>query len=340
MVQQRRDAPRSGLPTHLRGPGALAGRLGAQQARPPDAQGRWAAEEPPDDLLEPEDAFDHGLLRAVDLRLREPHQRPAAGAHPRRPAEVAHQRQGHERHVERQLGRRPGRRAGAAAARRRAPRGRSTSVRRTASSWSTRTRAAGGASASPAARTRRSTSTTRPARPRSARSPALQHPARAARRSPRAPRTTGTDPRAGRTRTATCRHPRGTTGCRRPATHLPRSPRPRWSVPARSVSRTRARPPDEATAPPATSSATCRSTPSSTPLACPSTPPRSRCCDDQLNPPWVPWSEWTTHPVTDARPPRRATAEFRASTASWAFIRSLIEYPTIRLENTSLTAQQ
>lgn len=27
------------------------------------------------------------------------------------------------------------------------------------------------------------------------------------------------------------------------------------------------------------------STPSSTPLACPSTPPRSRCCDDRLNPP-------------------------------------------------------
>ena len=53
----------------------------------------------------------------------------------------------------------------------------------------------------------------------------------------------------------------------------------------RSRARTTARHPDEATAFPATSSATCPSTPSSTPLADPSTPPLSRCCDDQLNPP-------------------------------------------------------
>jgi hypothetical protein len=43
------------------------------------------------------------------------------------------------------------------------------------------------------------------------------------------------------------------------------------------------------------------------------------------------------HPATS---PRRATALRSASTASFAVIRSLIEYPTIRLEKTSLIAQQ
>ena len=60
-----------------------------------------------DDLLQPDAARPRRLLRAVDLRLRHAHQRPAAGAHPGRPAEVAHLRQGHEDRVVGQLGRRP-----------------------------------------------------------------------------------------------------------------------------------------------------------------------------------------------------------------------------------------
>src|SRR6266508_276303 len=77
----------------------------------------------------------------------------------------------------------------------------------------------------------------------------------------------------------------GTTVPRPPATRRPRARPPRRAVPWRSHAKTRARPPADGTAPPATSSASDPSTPSSTPLACPSTPPRSRCCDDQLNPP-------------------------------------------------------
>lgn len=40
---------------------------------------------------------------------------------------------------------------------------------------------------------------------------------------------------------------------------------------------------------------------------------------------WLPRSLWTTQPSVAIRPPRRATALARASTASEAFIRSLIE---------------
>ena len=52
---------------------------------------------------------------------------------------------------------------------------------------------------------------------------------------------------------------------------------------------------------------------------------------------WLPLSACRMHPATS---PRRATAFRTASTASFAVIRSEIEYPTIRLENTSLIAQQ
>ena len=164
-------------------------------------------QEAADDLLQPEAAVDPGLLRALDLRLRDADQRARAGAHPGRPAQVADQRQGHEGRVVGELGRRPRRRAGArpqtdpvlqedlrqgearvradvhvlpAADLRALPQpvvrgvvpvaARSTSAPRTASCSSTRTGAAAGGCASPAARTRRSTSTTAPARPRSARS--------------------------------------------------------------------------------------------------------------------------------------------------------------------------
>ncbi len=49
-----------------------------------------------------------------------------------------------------------------------------------------------------------------------------------------------------------------------------------------------------------------------------------------------PRSVWTMQPATS---PRRPTALYNAVTASRDFIRESIEYPTIRPENTSLTAQ-
>lgn len=52
---------------------------------------------------------------------------------------------------------------------------------------------------------------------------------------------------------------------------------------------------------------------------------------------WLPLSACKMHPATS---PRRATALRSASTASFEVIRSLIEYPTIRFEKTSLIAQQ
>ena len=161
-------------------------------------------------LRQPGAARARGLLRAVDLRLPDPGRRAAGRRLPGRPAEVPDHRRGHQDHLVGQLGRQPRRRqrdgpprpdrregppasprtrsgssssrpscstcrgsASTASTRRAWPPARparSTSAPRTASSWSTRTGAAAGGSASPAARTRRSTSTTRPARPRSARS--------------------------------------------------------------------------------------------------------------------------------------------------------------------------
>ena len=51
-----------------------------------------------------------GLLRAVDLRLRDPDQRAARRRLPGRPAEVAHHRRGHQDHLVGELGRRSRRR--------------------------------------------------------------------------------------------------------------------------------------------------------------------------------------------------------------------------------------
>ena len=99
--------PGQGYPRTLRGPGEVEGRLGAQPARPAQAQGRRPAEEARHDLLQPEDAVDPGLLRALDLRLRHAHRRAGPGAHAGRAAEVADLRQGHEDRVVGELGRRP-----------------------------------------------------------------------------------------------------------------------------------------------------------------------------------------------------------------------------------------
>ena len=58
-------------------------------------------------LLQPQAALDPRLLRAVDLRLRDAAQLTGDRHLPRRPAQVPAHRQGHERPVVGQLGRRP-----------------------------------------------------------------------------------------------------------------------------------------------------------------------------------------------------------------------------------------
>ena len=73
-------------------------------------QGRRPAEEAVHHLLQPGAADHPGLLRALDLRLRDAHRGAAAGAHPGGPAQVAAHRREHEGLLERQLGRRPRRR--------------------------------------------------------------------------------------------------------------------------------------------------------------------------------------------------------------------------------------
>src|SRR5690606_29192069 len=106
LVQQRRDPPRSRLPPRLPGPGGVAGWLDPEE-RPAQPQGRWAAEEAAHDLLQPEDAQDPGLLRALDLRLRHAPQRPSAGELPGGPTLLADLGQADERVVVGELGRRP-----------------------------------------------------------------------------------------------------------------------------------------------------------------------------------------------------------------------------------------
>ena len=64
--------------------------------------------------------------------------------------------------------------------------------------------------------------------------------------------------------------------------------------------------------------------PRRSPQRAPTLAPTSRCCDDRLNPPWLPRSAWTTHPGTWSRP-RRAIAISSASTARWLVIRESIE---------------
>ena len=80
VVQQRRDEAGHRLPAALGGPGAVEGRLEARQARQAQAQGRRAGAEAQEPLLQPEPAGHGRLLRAMDLRLREPHERQAVRA--------------------------------------------------------------------------------------------------------------------------------------------------------------------------------------------------------------------------------------------------------------------
>ena len=107
LVQQRRDPTRAGLPAPPRGPGAVEGRLGARQARPPAAQDRRTPQAPAVDLRQPGPARARRLLRAVDLRLQDPRRGAPGRRLPGGPPEVAHHRRGHEGHVVGQLGRQP-----------------------------------------------------------------------------------------------------------------------------------------------------------------------------------------------------------------------------------------
>ena len=69
--------PGQGYPRTYENQEQMGGRLGPGQARPAAAAGRRADQEARHDLLQPENAVHRRLLRAVDLRLREPDQRPA-----------------------------------------------------------------------------------------------------------------------------------------------------------------------------------------------------------------------------------------------------------------------
>ncbi len=109
LVQQRRDAPRPGLPPAVRGPGDLEGRLGARPQRPAQAQGRRPPGQARHALQQPQAARDRGLLRALDVRLREPAERAGLQDVPGRPPALAAGRPPDEPAVGRQLGRRPGR---------------------------------------------------------------------------------------------------------------------------------------------------------------------------------------------------------------------------------------
>ena len=107
VVQQRRDPSRRRLPARLRGPGEVGRRLGAQQARPPEAAQRRATGQTGADLLQSEAARDPRLLRAVDVRLRHAPECAARRAGARRPSEEPADRREHEDLVVGQLGRQP-----------------------------------------------------------------------------------------------------------------------------------------------------------------------------------------------------------------------------------------
>lgn len=89
----------------------MEGRLGAEPARGAETQGGRPVQEARRDLLQPPAPGDQGLLRALDVRLQEPHRRPARLRLPGRPARLAARRQADEDRLVLELGRQPGRRA-------------------------------------------------------------------------------------------------------------------------------------------------------------------------------------------------------------------------------------
>ncbi len=102
--------PGQGYPRRYEDQGEVEGRLGAEPAGRAQAQGGRPDQEARRDLLQPEAPGDQGLLRALDLRLQEPHRRPARLRLPGRPARLAARRQTDEDRLVLELGRRPGRR--------------------------------------------------------------------------------------------------------------------------------------------------------------------------------------------------------------------------------------
>ena len=84
----------------------------------------------------------------------------------------------------------------------------------------------------------------------------------------------------------------GTSGCRQPATRRPLPRRPRWSVLSRSPSRTAIARRDVEPAASLVTAAWVAEIDSFLTSSASSTPPSWMCCNDWLNPPWLPWSLW------------------------------------------------
>ncbi|SLH27523.1 Uncharacterised protein [Mycobacteroides abscessus subsp. abscessus] len=86
----------------------MEGRLDAHQARQAHPEIRVADEAAAQHFRQPRSAHGVGLLRPVELRVRQPAVRPAHRHHPGGAAQVADHRRGHPGDLGRQLGRRPG----------------------------------------------------------------------------------------------------------------------------------------------------------------------------------------------------------------------------------------
>src|SRR6266511_3915162 len=130
-----------------------------------------------------------------------------------------------------------------------------------------------------------------------------RHAAREGLRSLPAQQTRDSAPRAGPTRLAASRHRRGTTGCQPARTPPPRRPRPRLTNRPQSPARIAADPhAARSTAAPATTSGHASPEPPADAREHPRrTTSITRCCDDQLNPPCEPRSEWCTSPTAGRR---------------------------------------
>ena len=91
----------------------MEGRLGARPQGAPSAEGGRAHQEAADHLREPRPAHDRRLLRALVLRLRDAHRRPALQERSGREAPLAADGRAHRGEVGAQLGRQPGGNRGA-----------------------------------------------------------------------------------------------------------------------------------------------------------------------------------------------------------------------------------
>ena len=125
------------------------------------------------------------------------------------------------------------------------------------------------------------------------RSPAPQHPAHQKWRSLPARETTDNAPTPDPNRSAASHQPGGTISIQPPATHQPRQPRPRSKHHQRPLPKTGPDPhaalstADQAT----TTGHAPHEPPPDAPQHSPQTSFITKCCDHQLNPPWLPASE-------------------------------------------------